>query len=226
MALTINAQILGQDVSSTCSYCYLYEPLVVAIDESDLSATKMFVDIEIVDTSNINIILNTLVEYGEYDINSGQLLSIDLMELAKQHHDAELFKFSHIDDIILNGQSSIVSKYRYRFKIYSDTTTTPTEVFKLPIIGGRLFKDFEPSVTESNLLTEAEVAGITLTDRWCNYDTILAVLSDPTQVNSKPIITSTRTPIDNTNTFYVGVDESESSSVAVDEAEQTENIGI
>jgi len=224
MAITVNTNIQGQEATSVCTYGYLYEPLVVAIDESDLLALKILVDIEVVDTDNNTIIVETLVEYAEYDISVGQLLTIDLMKLARQHHDANLFKFATINDILLNGWSSVVSKYKYRFKIYSDKTTTPVVVYKLPIIGGRLKKDFTPVVSQSIPLTEAEVAGVDLTDRWCNYETLTTVLADPTAENSRPSIESSN-PIDD-NTFYVGIDEDESSQVAVDDDEQTEFVGI
>lgn len=222
MAITVRTQILGQDASSVCSYCYLYEPLVVSVGESDLTASFMYVDIEIIDTSNSLVLVETLVKYGEFDINSGELISVDLMKLARQHHDAELFKFSHIDDIIASGWTSVVSKYKYRFKIYTDKTTTPIEVFKLPIIGGRLFKDFSPTVTQSNPLTEAEVAGVSLEDRWCDYGIISSSLSDPTLVDSRPSISEI---VVSDNEFYVGIDETESSTVAIDDTEQIDFIG-
>jgi hypothetical protein len=227
MAITINTQIQGQQASGICTYGYLYEPLVISVNESDLTAVKLYVDIDVIDTANNLILVETLVQYGEFDINSGQLLSIDLMKLARQHHDAELFKFSHIDEIVESGWSTVVSKYKYRFKIYSDLTLTKAEVFKLPIIGGRLFKDFEATVTESNLLTEAEVVGLDLSDRWCNYAFINTVLVSPTLKDSRPTITSTfNVSAADANTFFVGVDESESSHVAVDESEQTDYIGV
>lgn len=224
MAITINPQILGQEVTDICTYCYLYEPLSVSISESNLAALKIFIDIEVVDTTNGAAIVESLVEYGEYDINSGELLTVDLMKLARQHHDAELFKFATIDDINA-GWDSVVSKYKYRFKIYSDETATPKEVFKLPIIGGRLFKDFEPLVTSSNLLTEAEVYGVDLKDKWCNKDTIETTLVDPTLIDARPIIIIDE-QISDPNTFFVGIDESESSLVAVDESEQIDYIGL
>ena len=35
MALILNTEIAGQEATSTCTYCYLYEPLRVVIEEDD-----------------------------------------------------------------------------------------------------------------------------------------------------------------------------------------------
>lgn len=219
MALSVNVEISGQEATSTCSYCYLYEPLKVAIFESNTLATTIFIDLELVDTSNSSIIVENLIEYCEFDINSGEILAVDLMQIARQHHDANVFKFSNIGDLI-NGFEAVVSKYKYRFKIYSDVNATPVEVFKLPIIGGRLFKDFAPYVSESQSLTEADLFNVDLENRWCNYGFISTVLASPTAVDSRPLI-STNFDIEQgeLNDLFVGIDESESGFVGVDESE-------
>jgi hypothetical protein len=70
MAITINTEIIGQQATSTLTYCYLYEPLRINVIESNLLANKLYVDIEV-----YNAIDQTLnrseVKYAEFDINSG-----------------------------------------------------------------------------------------------------------------------------------------------------------
>lgn len=193
MALTINTQILGQVATSTTSYCYLYEPLGVVISEDNLDARKLFIDLEVIDASNNTSIIETLLQYGEYDINPGQGLSIDLMRIARQHHDANILNFSHINEIVDNvdGWKSVVSKYIYNFKFYTDITLTTSSVKKLPILGGRNFTDFVPTVNQTNPLTEADLFGVNLDDRWLGYPVISNELVVPTILNAAPIINKT-----------------------------------
>ena len=57
MAITVTSQITNQDVSSTTSYCYLYEPLKVNITESDIAASQIYIDLTVIDTSDGTITL-------------------------------------------------------------------------------------------------------------------------------------------------------------------------
>lgn len=183
MALTITPEILGQEVTNTISYCYLYEPLRIQIEESDSSAEKITILLEILDTTDTTNIIQTVVDYAVFDLNPGQPLSIDLMKIAQQYHDSNVYNFSSLNDIIYGstGWQSIVSKYVYNFKIQSDITTTPTEVKKLPIIGGRSFSNFTPKVTHLTHITELDklTEGYTnLYPNWNGYTTLKTSLKD------------------------------------------------
>ena len=194
MALTITPEILGQEVTSTISYCYLYEPLRVQIAESDSSAKKITIILELLDTTDTTNVIQTIVDYAVFDLNPGQPLSIDLMKIAQQHHDSNVYNFSSLNDIIYGdgGWQSIVSKYVYIFRIQSDVTTTPTEVKKLPIIGGRSFSNFTPRVTHLNYITELDqlVNGFsTFYPNWNAYTTLKTSLKDlSTGTDFTPII--------------------------------------
>jgi len=185
MALTIQTEILGQEATSVNTYCYLYEPLRVVITESDSTATKIFIELEILETSNHLTVVENLVKYGEYDINSGQSLSVDLMKLAQQHHDARVYKYSTVSEITDNtiGWHSVVSKYIYKFKITSDITTAASNVVKLPIIGGRAFPDFVPTVSSTQSLTEGVLEGVNSFNRFKLYPTFASSLALPTLQN-------------------------------------------
>lgn len=189
MALTINTQILGQTASSTFSYCYLYEPLRAVIKESNLTATRIFIDLEVIN-SVTGAVVETLVKYGEYDINPGNSLAIDLMKIVRQHHNADVYNYSSIDEIVENavGWRSVISIHKYNFKIYSDTTTTPVVVRKIPILGGRLFKDFVASVTQAQVLTEADLFNVNLNNRWKGWPLVTNALVSPTITDSRPTI--------------------------------------
>ena len=128
MALTIANEIIGQEATTVATYCYLYEPLRVQITESVSTAKKISILLEVLDTSNTSTVVDTVVDYAVYDINPGQPLSIDLMKLAQQYHDANVYNFSNLNEIIYGSTSwqSVVSKYIYVFKIQSDETSTPT----------------------------------------------------------------------------------------------------
>lgn len=188
MALTIATEILGQEATSSPTYCYLYEPLRIQITESDLTATKIYIELEVRSAQNIVTSVSTNVEYGVYDLNPGQPLSVDLMKLAQQHHDANVYNFSSIDDIANNGWKSVISEYLYAFRITSDVTTTQTVVEKLPIIGGRSFKDFDPEVNATGNgdvdMHEGEVMNLNLNGRWKDFPYLTVSLEDLTDSGS------------------------------------------
>tara|TARA_R110002020_G_scaffold1714_2_gene7822 strand:+ start:129 stop:1139 length:1011 start_codon:yes stop_codon:yes gene_type:complete len=194
MAITINAEITGQVATSTCSYCYLFEPLRISVTEDDSEAQYLHIDLQVVDTTDSNNIIETKMDYGVYDIIQNVPLSIDLMKLVRQYHDADVYKYSSIDDITdtTDGWHSVVSKYKYNFLINSNTDRSANiSVYKLPIIGGRMFKNFSPAVTQTQDLTEAAIEGVDLSGRWDGYPLISQTLADPTAVDSKPTITNT-----------------------------------
>ena len=188
MALTVTAQITGQNISSTTSYCYMYEPLKVNVIETDPTVTKITVDLAVYDTET-----STLVEsnsaYASYDAIQNVAVEIDLSKLMQQYHDANTFQIGTTADI--SGSKDIpVSKYKYYFTTDSDVAASIAIVTqKLPIIGGRNFYDFNASVLQAQSVTEAELNGVTLSGRWLNYPNILTTLASPTVVNSLPTIT-------------------------------------
>ena len=193
MSLSVQTRILGQQADQNCSYCYLYEPLEVSIQESLIQGEKIYIDLEIYLTSDSNTLISTEVNYAVYDINTGESLSVDLMKMARQYHDANVYKYANMTDVIstVSGWHSIVSKYKYKFLIRSDETTTPIQVFKLPIIGGRNFKDFTPTVDENQKLTETDFYNVDLSGRWAGFPIVTNQLVSPTLVDSRPIVTST-----------------------------------
>ena len=191
MGLTITPEIFGQVATSTCSYCYLFEPLKVVVQESDTDGTKIYIDLEVSLTGDDTTIIATEVQYGIFDINPGELLSVDLMDMAKQYHNSNIYNYANIIDVIdtINGWNSVVSEYKYKFKFYSDVTATKTEIYKLPIIGGRTFPNFVPAVDETQALTEAELLGIDLNNRWNAYPVVTQSLVDPTLQDARPSVT-------------------------------------
>lgn len=188
MAITVNEQISTQQATSTTTYCYLYEPLKIDISESISGVTQIFIDLVVYDTET-GVEIDSEVEYGKYDISQNLTVEVDLSRLMQQYHEANVFKIGEISDIS-NNYDHTVSKYKYKFLIYSDVTATKTEVFKLPIIGGRDFYDFEGEVLQTQDLTEAELYEVDLTGRWNDYYNISTTLSSPTLTDSSPTITT------------------------------------
>lgn len=189
MAITITPEIQGQQVSSVASYCYLYEPFRVFIRESDNTALKIYIDLELRATDDASNLVKTIGKIGEYDLNPGVGLGVDLMKIAQQEHNAELYRFGTVDDIVSSWEA-IVSKYRYVFKIYSDKTTSPTTVLKIPIIGGRDFDNFTPVVGSNlSLLTEFNKYSVNIDSKWNQAPLITATLVSPTLQDSTPVIT-------------------------------------
>jgi len=179
MAITINTQILGQEASANISYCYLYEPLRVSVLESNLTASKLYIDLEII-SSESGSTVNTLLKYAEFDLNPGLPLAFDLMKIARQHHNANLYRFGTIDNLVSNGWKSVISEYRYKFHIYTDVSARST-IYKLPIVGGRSLSHFTPSVLVSQPTNEFEYYGLDLIElraRWSGVSLIDISLKD------------------------------------------------
>jgi hypothetical protein len=187
MATTFTAKITNQNIGTATSYCYLYEPTLINVSESNSAATKIYVDLEVIDTSDGSTIVIES-EYGNFDIDNGITLSIDLSELMQQYHNANVFKLGLVSEIS-STKDIVVSKYKYKFKVYSDVDSTGQLVEKLPIIGGRNFYDFSAVVDSNQSLTEAELYNVDLTGRWLNYPNITTSLASPTATNSNPTIT-------------------------------------
>ena len=189
--LTKTNEIQGQSANNAASYCYLFEPLRVIFTENSAAATKLYVHLQVTKTDGSSYLIANLPKYAEYDLPSSGSVSIDLMKIAQQYHDANVYKFAEVQDFdsaIGAGWKAVVSQYRYTFKISTDKTTATLDVVKIPIIGGRAFQDFVPSVTNTNEITEAGVLDIDLTNRWKDYPMITQTLAVPTSTNATPTV--------------------------------------
>lgn len=191
MALISTMEINGQRANSTSTYCYLYEPLRVIFQEDDSTATKLYIQLQVAATDASASIVDDISQYAEYDLNTSGEVSVDLMKIAQQYHDANIYKFAEVDDLAdssTNGWKAVVSQYKYIFRVTTDVTTSALEIVKLPILGGRNFQDFTPSVPQTNKLTEADVLGVTLTERWKDYPQLTCSLADPAAGDSTPTV--------------------------------------
>ena len=190
LTLSVSPNIEGQQATSSVTYCYLYEPLNVMIEEnSTLTPTKIYIELRALDTEDPTTIVESIADYAVYDINPNQPLKVDLMKLARQHHDANLYNFGKTSDIVGdNGWKSVVSQYVYEFRITSDVSATLVSVKKLPIIGGRTYDTFTPLVEHTQDLTEAEVEGVYFANRFPDYPYFIQSLKSPTASSLKPIM--------------------------------------
>ena len=146
MSLNITTQISGQQANGTLSYCFLNEPLKVHITDSLSTVNEIYVDITQINTAT-GAAEATKVKYIVRDITPLGGIAIDLMKVAKQLHDFDVYHFSSIADLIgANGRNSVLSKYIYKFEFYTNISATKTTVLKLPILGGRTFENFVPAV--------------------------------------------------------------------------------
>lgn len=120
------------------------------------------------------------------------------MKIVQQYHDANVYKFGAARSLVnissalpttsldFLGWMSVVSRYRYTFKVTTDVTTSSLDITKLPILGGRTFQGFTPSVNKLISLTEADLYGVTLSNRWLNFPTYQYNLSGTTFNNMEP----------------------------------------
>jgi hypothetical protein len=188
LQLTAAPQISGQTATAFTSYCYLYEPLKVTITEgTGIVPTKYYIELEVRSTSDYATIVESISQYAVFDVNAGEGLTVDLMKIARQYHDANIYKFANIDDVAgSDGWKSVVSEYIYNFNITSDASATVDVVSKLPIIGGRPFDEFVATVSETQDLTEAEIQGINFTNMWSGWPYVIQTLADPTDNDARP----------------------------------------
>jgi hypothetical protein len=192
---TVLPNISGQELTNEFTYCYLFEPLMATIQDTDSTTTKIFVDLTVLNTDDSTEV-ETLLNYGEFDINSGYPLKVDMMEMARQYHESNIYKIGLTSDIA-SAWETVVSKYKYCFKVKTngtgDSAGTEIQVRKLPIIGGRDFQNFVPTVSQSQVLSEADYYNIDLSNRFIGYPVIETTLADPTATDSRPTITVTNT---------------------------------
>lgn len=193
MAIIINPEISGQECNDSITYSYLFEPLRINVQETDITATKLYVEIERYNILDKTIRIpfedgsNSLLKYVELDLILGRPVSFDLSEVMLQLHQAGVFKIATIADIELSYEETIISKYIYHFKFTTDKTAVPVIVKKLPILGGRSFQQFTPTVPYTQLLTEFDYYGINKEDlakRWANYMFYTTSLKDPESGNN------------------------------------------
>lgn len=152
MSLTITPQITGQVASSTLTYSYLQEPLKVHITDSDALVRIIYANITKIATDT-GAVVSIHSEYIHRDVSSLGGVVVDLSKVMRQMHDYDTYKYGSVSDIA-SGWESVVSKYIYKFDFYTDQLVTPTTILKLPIIGGRSFDTFTPSVDYTNILQE------------------------------------------------------------------------
>lgn len=196
MAITVTPQILGQEATSIVTYAYLHEPLRVSIEENDLTATKIYINLEVYE-SDTGALIDSRLNYGDYDINQGSAISVDLMKLVNQYHNSGVYKYSNINEIAgVNGWYSIVSRYKFTFKIYSDKTAVGSaDISKLPLIGGRSFSNFQPTVNENQIINEFDLFGVSSEDSdFIGWPKLNVDLELANQADSTPSVT-VETPV-------------------------------
>lgn len=171
MAITIESPITGQTLTDgNPSYCYLFEPKPIRILDSNTGTTKVFITINLINTGNKTEVVSTLTNYVELDYVAGGV-SVDLAEVMRQHIDLDVYKFSSINEMSGQdaGDTSFLPSRFYDFRITTNATSTVTSITFLPIIGGRDYHDFTPSLpdnysvaSEFDLLTTEEYNTIML----------------------------------------------------------------
>ncbi len=145
MSLTITPQISGQQANSTLSYSFLQEPLKVNITDSDADVTTIYGDVTRLSTEDGSV-ESTSAIYIHRDVTSLGSVVIDLSMVMRQMHDYDTYKYSNVQEIS-QGWDSVVSKYIYKFEFYTnEDSTNKVDILKLPIIGGRSYDTFTPSV--------------------------------------------------------------------------------
>lgn len=206
MSLSLTPQISGQVASSTISYSYLQEPLKVYIVDSDSSTRTIYADVTRISTEDGSVV-SIHQSYIHRDVPSLGGVVIDLSKVMRQMHDYDTYQYGSVLDIV-NGWDSVLSKYIYKFEFYSDQApSVKTLVQKLPIIGGRSFDNFQPSVTYQNSLQELSstyLQGAKLGGYQIPTFT-LKEISSVSDDDYRPVATTTSISDDGTNSPCEGV---------------------
>lgn len=193
MAIIVVPEIRGQECSENITYNYLFEPLRINVEETDTTATRLFVEVERYNIVDKSVLVPfddgqlSLVRYVEIDLIPGRSVTFDLSEVMQQLHTAGVYKIATIADIETSYEEMICSKYIYVFKITTDITVVPVIIKKLPILGGRDFGQFSSTVPTSQVLNEFELFGIDqneLAKRWANFMFYKVSLKDPDAGNN------------------------------------------
>jgi hypothetical protein len=183
MALTITPQISGQVASSTISYSFMQEPLKVYITDSDADTRIIYADVTKINTDD-GVVVSTDLAYVYRDVSSNGGVVVDLSKVMGQMHDYNTINYGSVLDIS-NGWESVVSKYIYKFEFYSDTSPSiKTTIQKLPIIGGRSFDTFIPSVTHNTPIRELSNSEIVSTNKIGNYKDVVFTLKNISSVTN------------------------------------------
>jgi hypothetical protein len=154
MALAITPQISGQQTGGAITYCFINEPLKVHIEDSDPAVNEIYADITQISTYT-GIAEPIKLKYIVRDIISLGGVAIDLMKVVKQLHDFDVYHFSNDSELSgVSGKDSVLSKYIYKFQFYTNISDTKTTIQKLPILGGRTFENFVPTVNHLTPILE------------------------------------------------------------------------
>jgi hypothetical protein len=193
MAIIISPEIRGQECNGNITYSYLFEPLRINVQETDPLAMKLYVEVERynIQDKTVRVPFNdgsmSLPRYVEVDLIPGRAITFDLAEVMQQLHFAGVYKIATVADIETSYKDMIISKYIYLFKLTSNITTTPVEVRKLPILGGRDFRGFNSLVNYTQPMNEFELYGVNqneLAKKWANYRFYSTTLINPTSSNN------------------------------------------
>lgn len=193
MAIVVTPEIRGQECSEEISYSYLFEPLRIHVKETDPLAVKLYVEVERYNIVDKTILVpfedgeNSIPKYVEIDLIPNKPVTFDLSEIMQQLHSARVYKVATIADIETSYEEMIISKYIYVFKITSNLSVVPTVVKKLPILGGRTFGQFQPTVSYTQILNEYELLGVNqdeLAKKWANFMFYKVSLKNPTVGNN------------------------------------------
>jgi hypothetical protein len=193
MAIIISPEIRGQECNDNITYNYLFEPLRIHVQETNLLAVKLFVEIERYNIVDKTVLVpfedgsNSLPKYVEIDLVPNRPVTFDLAEVMQQLHFAGVYKVATIADIETSYEEMIVSKYIYHFKFTTDLTTSPVIVKKLPILGSREFQSFSATVDYNQVLDEFSYYGLDkyeIAKRWSNFMFYDVTLKDPLSGNN------------------------------------------
>ena len=182
---TINGQVLNFDAV----YGYLNEPYPVSIYTLEAGVGHQVIQIDVYVTKNTGTIVDrSYLEYAIYDLAEGEAIDVDLMELARQIQNNNVYKFGILGDIVnfTTGFDSVTAdRYNFGIKgVNGGAFTNLVSTIVYPIIGSRTFSQFEPTVDGSNL-TEFERYNVPSTEyRFIGMPTMnlvlgLATATDP-----------------------------------------------
>lgn len=179
MAIIVTPAITGQEMTSTATFSYLYEPLLATIYDSSVNATEFYIDTYRLDG------VGTKLDIFEKHVSYPTLgdFEIDLMELIRSRTDilSDNPVVSEYDDI--NG-SQVAHLYTVGFDIYTDYAPYGTiQVKKTILYGGRQFKDFTPAISSGNPLTEFDYLNVDVPS-FIDFPKYVNTLNTPT---SSPI---------------------------------------
>lgn len=189
MAFTFTPKITGQQATSSYTYAYLYESLWVLIQGQTVASGPMSIDLHAYSISNTSSLQETKTDYALLEVGDDATSLADMMGIIRQYLQAEWYKIGHVDDlskdtIVSSKAITLESQYYYQDSGY---------VRIIPIIGGRGFKDFVPTVATSQSLTEWTFLGFGTSGHpsFIGYPHFVQYLQDPTGSDVRPYFTKT-----------------------------------